>query len=218
MTTTTADLTAPALSRENPRSARPAYRSASFRTGVYEFIPVPFLDEWLISRERRKIVKTTLKTFGIGFDRKAVRILAGGGRSFSARLRSFAKALFLKPLRKAFRTVFFWYAARSAARNVVATYFLARFLHHPQLLADREGSHLNAAEARQLAAIFDSVSKNIDLRMLGGAVMKVRSLMGARVATDVDRGELKQAIEHEAPGFIAEFDWLVAARLREIAW
>ncbi|MFC7337522.1 hypothetical protein ACFQY0_10070 [Haloferula chungangensis] len=214
MNSHTADMSTP----PGPERARPMkFGAASFRTGIYEFIPVPFFDDWLISRERRQIVRTILQRRGLGFDDHVVRILAGGGRSFSSRLRSFAKGLMMKPLRKIMRTALFWLTARRAAKNVVATYFLARYLHHPDLGAACEKDRITLSDARELAAVFEDISKNIDLKALGGAVRKVKGVLDGRRAFEVDRQELKDAIETEAPGFIAEFDALASAKLRESA-
>ncbi len=190
---------------------RRQFRAASLRTGAYEFIPLPFVDDWMIGRERRKVVRAILDQRGLGYDMEVPKILAGGGQSLLRRLGSMARGAVMKPLRKLFRTVFFWLTARRAARNVVATYFLARFLHHPDLAGGVE--HLGEPRARQLAAIFEEVSKNLDLRALGDAVRRVTGLFAAHPDKHVRTEEVTDAIESEAPGFIGDFDRLVSQRL-----
>lgn len=190
---------------------RRKFRSASLKTGIYEFIPLPFLDDWMIGKERQKVVRAVLEERGFGYDPKVPATLANGGRSLMNRVGSMFKGLVTKPLKKLFRTVFFWLTARNAAANVMATYFLARFLQHPKL--NPNAAYLEIDEARRLAKIFTEISKNLDLRAAGSAVQRVLGLIkrtsGERVASD----QVERAIEEEAPGFVAEFDRLVAQRL-----
>jgi hypothetical protein len=188
----------------------------SLKAGAYQFIPLPFVDDWLTSRQRKGMVRAALAAGGFSFDPQVPRLLAGGSRSLTARLGSFAKGLVLKPLRKVFRTVFFWLSARSAARMVVETYFLGRFLHHPAL-KPRNGTHLTVSDGRRLAAVFREVSKNIDLKAARDLVGKVARLVTRtrRRSAAVTSEELRGVIEEEAPGFVESFDRLVSRKLAE---
>lgn len=199
----------------DPPAAPRQFRRASLSTGAFEFVPVPFLDEWLIKRQRRGMIRSILESRGLDYDPEVPRILAGGGRSLVARLGSMLRGLVLKPLKKLFRTVFFWLTARSAARTAVETYFLARFLHHPDLGRLTGPSRVSRSDARRLIAIFVGVSRNIDLQAASSAVARVTSIFRQGGKKPVEPQEVSGVIEEEAPGFIAEFDRRIAARLRE---
>ncbi len=159
------------------------------------------------------MVRAVLNDRGLTYDRDVPRLLAGGSRSFTARLASMGKGLVLKPLRKVFRTVFFWMTAHRAARTVVETYFLGRFLHHPALLGEGGRTHLTAVDGRRMARVFEEVSKNLDLRAARNVVGRVGRLLTRRSAKQVTSREMRAAIEEEAPGFVTEFDRLVTQRL-----
>lgn len=187
------------------------FHVTSVSTGAYEFLPVPFLDEWLIKRQRRGMVENILTKRGISFEAEAPAILVGGGRTLLARLGSMSRGLILKPLRKIFRSVLFWLTARSAARTAMVTYFLARFLHHPGLVPADAGDRLTEERARFLADVFREVSKSIDLRAVSGTFRQLAGLFARSKKATGD--EVSQTIEKSAPGFIAEFDAMVSEKL-----
>lgn len=195
---------------------RRRFRRRSLQTGAYELIPFPFVDDWLIARERRRMVKITLEGRGFTLDPKVARLLAGGEASWIARLGSLAKGLVFKPLKKLFRTAFFWLSVRNAGRTAVATYFLGRFLHHPQLQPSG-GRHVTDAEARRWAAIFEEASRHLDLKAAGDAIRRVNGLLRGRSQRQVRSEEVEAAIEKEVPDFIDDFDEFVARRLGEKA-
>ncbi len=201
---------APSQRQVQPGKTR-GFHVASASTGAYEFLPVPFLDEWLIRRQRKSMVEDILTRRGIIFKKEAPAILVGSGRTLLARLGSMTRGLILKPLRKAFRTVLFWLTARSAARTAMVTYFLARFLHHPGLVAAGAGNTLTVERARFLADVFRDVSKSIDVRAVRGTFRQLAGLFARSKKASGD--EVSQTIEESAPGFIAEFDSLVTERL-----
>lgn len=174
---------------------------------------MPFLDEWLIMRERREVVAGILRRRGISYDRGVPKAVAGSGRSLSARLGTLSRGLFLKPLRKLFRTVFVWISARNAARTAMTTYFLARFLHHPDLARGENRPYLTKARARQLGALFRGVAADIDLRAARAALEKVALLFDRKRRASAD--EVVASIEEAAPGFIAAFDAKVDRGLAE---
>lgn len=187
-----------------PPEQRDHHRLASLRTGALEFLPVPFLDEWLIKRQRREVVAGILQRRGISYDRGVPAAIAGGGRSLFARLGSLTRGLFLKPLLRLFRTVFIWISARNAARTAMTTYFLARFLHHPDLAPGGRRPYLTRARARQLADLFRRVAADIDVHAAKSALKKLALLFGRKHQTSAD--EVAESIEDAAPGFIAAFD------------
>ena len=157
--------------------ARGRIAADSLKTGAYQLIPLPFVDDWLTARQRKGMVRAILETRGLTYDSAVPRLLAGGSLSFTARLGSLAKGLVLKPLRKVFRTVFFWLSARRAARAILETYFLGRFLHHPALKPGESTTHLTVNDARRLAAVFAEVAGNIDLKAARDLVEKLARLV-----------------------------------------
>ncbi len=186
-------------------------RTASLGTGAYEFIPLPFVDEWAIKRHRKSMVESILKKRGFTFENGVPAILAGGGRSFFSRLGSMSRGLILKPLRKLFRSVLFWLTAKNAARTAMVTYFLARLLHHPALLPDGAGNHLTEERARFIGKVFADVAKGIDLRAAKDAFRQVVRLFSRPGKASEE--QVIRTIEETAPGFISEFDAMVGEHL-----
>ncbi|MGE9267683.1 MAG: hypothetical protein ACQKBY_06265, partial [Verrucomicrobiales bacterium] len=180
-------------------------------TGAYAFIPLPFLDDWLIKRQRRKMAQAVLESRGISYDRKAPRLIVEEDRPLFARLGSLMKGLVMKPLKKLFRTVLIWLTAKNAARTVMVSYFLARFLHHPALLPADAGRHLSEERARFLSTVFHEVSEDIDVRAAKDALQQLIKLFARSNKRSTQ--EIGETIEKAAPNFIAEFDALVSERL-----
>lgn len=201
------------LSLQGP-PARKSFVGASLRAGAYQLIPLPFIDDWLTTRQRKGMVRAVLEARGFTYEPEVPRLLAGGSLSLTARLASAAKGLIFSPLSKVFRTVFFWLAAHRAARAIVETYFLGRFLHHPALAGHGGGTHLTVSDGRRLANVFEEVSKNIDLKAARDLVGKVGRLASRRRRSRaVTPDELRGVIEMEAPGFVERFDRLVDQKL-----
>ena len=181
----------------------------SLGTAAYEFIPVPFLDEWMIKKQRKSMVKTLLRKRGITYDKRVPSILAGEGKTLLGRIGSMGRGLILKPLKKLFRSLLFWLTARNAARTAMVTYFLARFLQHPKLV--KNGDHLSEERAEVLGEIFRDVSNGIDVSAAKGAYSQLIKVFGR---SDKASGkELSETIEKGSPGFIAQFDAMVDERL-----
>ncbi len=201
----------------NPAEAAPLvrrhFRRTSLQTGAYEFIPLPFIDDWLIGRERRRMVRIILEGRGYRLDARVAGVIASGGRPWIARLMSRLKGVVLKPLRKLLRTVFFWLSARRAARTVVETYLLGRFLHHPDL-RPLEPGHVTREDARVWAHAFRRAAHRMDLRAAGDAVARVKRLLRGPGDHKVRAGEVEGTIEAAAPDFVAAFDARVTEELR----
>lgn len=183
----------------------------SLGTGASEFIPVPFLDEWMIKKQRRALVGIILSKRGITFEKNVPSILTGSGRSWFGRLGSMARGLVLKPLKKLLRTVLFWIAVRNAARTAMATYFLARFLQHPGLVPNEAAQHLTEERARFLGQVFREIAAGIDTRAAKNAFVQVVGLF--KRSKHVPATELSKVIERASPGFVAEFDAMLDNKL-----
>jgi len=178
-------------------------------TGASEFIPLPFVDEWLIKKQRRAMAASILERRGMVFDEDVPKFLASDHRALSQRLGSFTRGLVMKPLKKVFRTVLFWLTVRNASRTAMETYFLARFLHHPNLVP---GQRVSSAAARELRKVFTEVATGIDLRAAKNGVRQLMKLFSKK--KNATNAEIAGTIERAAPGFIAEFDAMIDARLR----
>lgn len=189
------------------------FHASSFGTGAYEFIPLPFLDDWLINRQRKGMVEAILERRGITYDEKVPRIFVDSGRSLFGKMGSLTSGIVMKPLKKLFRTVFFWLTARNAARTTMVSYLFARFLHHPNLISASEGKHLKTERAEVLSAVFRDVSRNIEIRAAKGAIQQLVGLFARSKKTSAE--EIGLIIEKSAPGFISEFDAMVTKRLLE---
>ena len=176
---------------------------------------MPFLDEWMIKKQRRAMVGMILSESGITFEKGVPALLTGSGRTLIGRLGSMARGLILKPLKKLFRTVLFWLAARNAARTAMTTYFLARFLQHPGIVPAGAGRHLTEERARFLGQVFREISEGIDIRAAKGAFIQVVALF--KRSEPASAADLAKTIERSSPGFVAEFDSMLDERLsREI--
>jgi len=194
-----------------PNEKARGFHVTSASTGAFEFLPVPFLDEWMIKRQRLSMVADILTKRGISYEKAVPGIIVGGEKTLLARIGSMSRGLVLKPIKKIFRTVFFWLTAKSAARTAMVTYFLARFLHHPGLVPQDAGKTLTVERARYLAETFREVSKGIDLRAVRDTFRQLVGLFASRKQTSGN--EVSQTIEKSAPGFIAEFDSMVREKL-----
>lgn len=193
---------------------RKGFHASSLGTGAMEFIPLPFVDEWLIKRQRKSMVESILRARGITSDSGVPDRIVGSGKSLMVRLGSLTRGLILKPLRKLFRSVFFWLTAKNAARTAMVTYFLARFLHHHDLLSPSNRQHLSLERADLLGGVFREVSNGIDLSAAKSAIRELVKLF-ARPG-DTSRGEVGNTIEESAPGFVARFDQMASERLAEL--
>jgi len=204
------------MSNESPETITGAVSSLtvhrhSFQTGVFEFIPLPFVDEWLIVRERRSLVKKVLMSREVEFEEEVPKLLADGGRkSLMGRLGGIARGLVLKPLRKVLRTVFLWLTIRRAVLNVVETYFLARFANLPEVNSD--DGPITAGQAAAWGKLFRQIVDKSDRRFAKEGTRRLWRKMSQRTQASEDPGEtlsreeVEQELEREAPGILADFD------------
>ncbi|WP_411828066.1 hypothetical protein [Luteolibacter sp. AS25] len=178
----------------------------SIRSGAYQFIPIPFIDDWLLSHQRKSMISSVLKKRGFSFDSNVPHIISGGSTGFLQRAGSLAKGAIQKPLRKVFRTLFFWLTARRAAVTALETYFLGRLLHHPAIAGKSSPDHLTEEDARRIIAAFRKATKNIDLKTVSSAVSLINPLVRKAKGTPAQSSEIRQKIEAEKPGLIAKFE------------
>lgn len=180
----------------------------SFQTGVFEFVPLPFVDDWLIVRERRLLVEKVLTSRGVSFEKGVPKLLAdGGAKSLMGRLGGLVKSLILKPLRKVLKTFLFWLTIRRAVLNVVETYFLARFANLPEINSD--AGPVTTAQASAWGKLFSQVVHKADQRFAREGTRRLWKMMKQQKQSQretLSREEVEQELEREAPGILADFD------------
>ena len=184
----------------------------SMQLGAFEFIPIPFLDEWFILRERKSLVRKILKRRGIEYEKGVPKLLSNGGaKSLFTRVKGWAGSLIMKPLRKACKGILFWLTVRKAVLTVVETYFLARFAHFSEL--DR-GRPISREEAGRWGKEFTQTMAKLDQRFAKEGIRKLwKSISRSKEeqGEGLSRQEVEEELEREAPGILAEFD----LRMRE---
>ena len=182
----------------------------SFQTGVFQFIPLPFVDDWLIVRERRSLVEKVLKSRGVAYEEGVPKLLAdGGAKTLMGRLGGLLKSLILKPLKKILRTFLFWLTMRRAVLNVVETYFLARFANLEELSS--ESGPITTAQAAAWGKLFRQVVDKSDQRFAKEGTQRLWKLMRQRKKSKSESDslspeEVESELEKEAPGILADFD------------
>lgn len=198
----------PEALKANPDVSPLTVHRQSFQTGVFEFVPLPFVDDWLIVRERRLLVEKILTSRGVTFVKGVPKLLADGGKkSLMGRLGGLTKALVLKPLKKVLKTFFFWLAIRRAVLNVIETYFLARFVNLPELNSD--AGPITSAQAAAWGKLFSQIVKKSDQRFAREGTRRLWKLMKQKKQAQgeaLSREQVEQELEKEAPGILADFD------------
>lgn len=190
----------------------------SFQTGVFEFVPLPFVDDWLISRERRLLVEKILQGRGVNYQPGVPKILADGGKkSLLGRLGGLVKSLVLKPLRKVLKTFLFWLAIRRAVLNVIETYFLARFVNLPEVNSD--SGPISCEQAAAWGKLFEQIVRKSDQRFAREGTRRLWKLMRQKkqnLNETLSREEVERELEKEAPGILADFDRRAREGLRSL--
>lgn len=190
----------------------------SIQSGIFEFIPIPFVDDYLIKRERRILVEKVLGRRDITYERRVPKLLAdGGGKTLLGRLGGFVKSLVLKPLRKVLRSVFFWLTIRRAVLTMVETYLLARFSALPELGGQAQA--VTNQEARQLGKLFAEIASQADRKIARNGSRQLWNWMKERrekSGEELPAEEVGRELEKQAPGILSEFDERAVAGLRAL--
>ena len=189
----------------------------SLQAGAFEFIPLPFVDDWLIRRERRSLVEKVLNKRGLRYEKKVPQLLAdGGAKTFLGRLGGLARSLVLKPLRKILRAFFFWLTIRRAVLTMVETYFLARFANLAEL---DQGSPITEDQAKRWGKLFAETVSKIDRRIAREGIRKLWKWMAENKRNQKDnlsREEVEKQPENEVPGVLGDFDRRISEGLAKM--
>jgi hypothetical protein len=187
----------------------------SFQTGAFEFIPLPFVDDWFISRERRDLIAKILTRRGVTFEKEVPKLLAdGGAKTLLGRAGGLVKGLVLKPVRKLFRTFFFWITIRRAVLTMVETYFLARFANFNEVTNGADP--ITQSQAEKWGELFAEVVDKMDRRIAKEGTKRLWQLIRKRGQDDreeVSAEDVESALEEEAPGILADFDQRMRAAM-----
>ncbi|MEM8875794.1 MAG: hypothetical protein AAGD32_16225 [Planctomycetota bacterium] len=203
-------------------------------SGLCQFIPVPFADDFADGQVRRQMVESLLRGRGRSFDMQQVKPLwAGRDTGIIRQAGGLAKALVLTPIKKVLRTVFFWLGIRRAILEATEALALGHTID--RLLAagwfpdDADPDQLRSAADRVVRAVEDS-SSGSDWRGLKLLVRETaRRFKNAKLPfrrsetlSDEERQTLDAASEDlrarletdEAQSVLARFDAEVDRRLR----
>lgn len=176
------------------------FRVVCIQTGLCKFIPLPFIDDMIIARLRRRMVRRIFNETGIQYRENVPDILAKWKtESLGRRFLALLKGLIIKPLRKLFRTVFFWLTVRDAGRIATETYLLARFLRSDAVTESDEP--LDPEIARHLADAFGEAVKYCE--------KDVAKVTWSKIWTRLRRWRNKMpggVVKESVPGFLTLFD------------
>jgi len=108
--------------------------ATSLYSGVGEFIPIPFIDQYFTDNRQATLVASILDRRRVKYDAAVPQILAEGGiRTCCGCCGTLVKTCCLWPWEKCFKTCCFYLTVRRAVLTVCETYLLARFCHSPLL-------------------------------------------------------------------------------------
>lgn len=153
---------------------------------VARFVPVPLLDDAVVTRATRLAVSRTLRSQGRSYSAAAVKPLyTGQGGGIGGYLASVPRRIVLFPVRKYTRIA----GAVTGVPNDVARVLLLGRATHRRLASGglRQGASRRAlrSEAAELREAFDAVLDEMDLTILRGAIGdglgRVKDLTGAVV-------------------------------------
>ncbi len=182
-------------------SIAPHLARAAVLTGASTFVPVPFLDDVVLTRARRSLTASLLQHHGRAYDVLDVAPLyEDPSGSWLALPFKIAGKLVLLPVRLALRTVFVVFQVRAVALEVGKTLLLGATID--RLLADGALTGTTAearkAEALAIRAAFEATFAGVDRRAVVDAGKRV--LKAAKRAAP--EGEVAAAIDDS---FLADF-------------
>lgn len=152
-------------------------------SGLAQFIPLPFADDLADQQVRKRMLSVLLRRRGRSFDVEEIRPLYTGlSGGLVRKAGSVTKSLLLKPVKKLFRTVFFFLTFRRALLEATGALLLGhtldRLLAGGWLAADLPRDR-RKAQAEQIVGAIDAAWASADRRGLMALVRKsARHLRG----------------------------------------
>lgn len=132
-------------------------------TGICRFIPVPFLDDIVAERVRKHLISSLLR-----LHRKTKpashygALYKDGSASCLGSAFGFGRGLILKPIKKLFRTIFFFLTIRDASLQMTRVYLLGRAFD----ACLRFGHLKEETDTTRMAAAFGEAFRGTDRRFL----------------------------------------------------
>lgn len=168
-------------------SIGPHLARAAVLTGASTFVPIPFLDDVVLTRARKALVASLLQHHGRTYDVADVAPLyEDPSGSWLALPFKIAGKLVLVPVRMALRTVFVVFQVRAVALEVGKTLLLGATIDRLLAAGDLDGPP-RTADAAAIRAAFEATFAGVD----------------RRAVVDVGKRVLK-AVKRAAPeGFVA---------------
>ena len=161
-------------------------------SGLCQFIPIPFADDYADQQVRRQMVGTILERRGRSYKASQVSPLYEGPPKFTVgRIGSLAKGLILKPVKKLLRTVFFVATIRrallEAAEVLLLGHTLDRKLAEGWLAEDQEPRRRKegaAAIERAVADVMASPERRGIVNLIKVSARLLRNIRGEPDAVD----------------------------------
>lgn len=171
--------------------------SAAVVVGATQFVPLPFVDDWIASFSRRQLVKNILAKHGRTFPLQDLGALTDDGSWWGLPWRM-AKNLALFPVKKLLRPFAPILLARAVALAVGRTLALAHTLDRQLAfgrLRDDDDAVSRRDQARQLRKALDQAWAKIDQRLITRTVKSIALAL-----------QRKTPVEGEMEGLLAELD------------
>lgn len=140
-------------------------------TGICSMVPVPFLDDLLITKTRKGLVHRILRDHSLKIPVSELETYyAGFSRGCLIRTVGLVFTVIRKVLRKILRTVFFFLAIRRATLEMTETFLLGRTLDRCIQSGLLDGDSLDRQNVEAMRTAFESANRRSDLRMFAGAM------------------------------------------------
>ncbi len=161
----------------------PQLLRATVLSGLCSVVPVPFLDDFLLRCTRKGLVLRIYEMNGVApLSKDVQRILYDGSKQgcLAAGV-GLIFSVVKKIIKKAFKTVFFFLAVRSAALDMAETFLLGRTLDRCLKRGLLTGAKVDAQEVHQVRAAFKEAMSSSEQRVFAAAMKRVwKSLKGRR--------------------------------------
>ncbi|REJ77170.1 MAG: hypothetical protein DWQ36_17615 [Acidobacteria bacterium] len=184
----------------------------SLVSALYALLPIPLLDDSLIRRDRRKMVRELAAARGLSLSDDQVLILSGtvpksGWGCLFALLVSIPLKIFYKLLRRVFRSIFFWLAIKDAVEAASATFHegylvragLDRAPPQPEKATLEVRRAANAVLAEVDTRPFQRLLRAAFRASVGGLRAAVRRLTGGRRRIPASQAPSQEQVEQEVP-------------------
>jgi len=152
--------------------------------GVVQFLPIPFVDDWIHHRLMRKVARDILRRRGRSFPVDDLQpLLAPAGRGLLGPAGSAARALVLKPMKRLARTILFVFGARRALLEAAEVLLIGHTLDRQLArgrLADADAPAQRREQARRIADAVHGAWAGSDRRFLIDLIRRSGGMLARR--------------------------------------